>query len=140
MGEFNVNKSDGSLEQTAGMPETYPAEQVMMSDGVTSVEEALDEISENVIKQTAGTSITLNPQCILYHDSVQYCGFAMFPFITQNNNYTVRINGASQDNVGDVSGSIIIGTKKTDGFRFKIPGAYDYKKCGVGLDYTIIFA
>lgn len=43
MGEFNVNKSDGSLEQTAGMPETYPAEQVMMSDGVTSVEEKLDD-------------------------------------------------------------------------------------------------
>lgn len=28
MGEFNVNKNDGSLEQTAGMPDTYPAEQV----------------------------------------------------------------------------------------------------------------
>ena len=36
MGEFNVNKSDGSLNQTAGMPETYPADQVMMSDDVTS--------------------------------------------------------------------------------------------------------
>lgn len=44
MGEFNVNKSDGSLDPTAGMPATYPAEQVMMSDGVTSVEEALDEV------------------------------------------------------------------------------------------------
>lgn len=41
MGEFNVNKSDGSLEQTAGMPSEYPATQVMMSDGVTSVEDAL---------------------------------------------------------------------------------------------------
>lgn len=38
MGEFNVNKSNGSLEQTAGMPSEYPATQVMMSDGVTSVE------------------------------------------------------------------------------------------------------
>lgn len=44
MGEFNVNKSDGSLEQTAGMPETYPAEQVMMSDGVTSVEDKIGNI------------------------------------------------------------------------------------------------
>lgn len=44
MGEFNVNKSDGSLEQTAGMPETYLAEQVMMSDGVTSVEDVIDAI------------------------------------------------------------------------------------------------
>lgn len=43
MGEFNVNKSDGSLEQTAGMPSEYPATQVMMSDGVTSVEDALDK-------------------------------------------------------------------------------------------------
>ena len=44
MGEFNVNKSDGSLEQTAGMPSEYPASQVMLSDGVTSVEDALDEL------------------------------------------------------------------------------------------------
>lgn len=41
MGEFNVNKSDGSLEQTAGMPSEYPATQVMMSDGVTSMEKQL---------------------------------------------------------------------------------------------------
>jgi len=47
MGEFNVNKSDGSLEQTAGMPSEYPATQVMMSDGVTSVEDALDEYYDN---------------------------------------------------------------------------------------------
>ena len=46
MGEFNVNKSDGSLEQTAGMPSEYPATQVMMSDGVTSVEDALNEYVE----------------------------------------------------------------------------------------------
>jgi hypothetical protein len=44
MGEFNVNKTDGGLEQTAGMPSEYPATQVMMSDGVTSVEEALDSV------------------------------------------------------------------------------------------------
>ena len=36
MGEFNVDKTTGGLEQTAGMPETYPATQVMMSDDVTS--------------------------------------------------------------------------------------------------------
>lgn len=44
MGEFNVNKSDGSLNQTAGMPSEYPATQVMMSDGVTSVEDALNSL------------------------------------------------------------------------------------------------
>lgn len=47
MGEFNVNKTDGSLEQTAGMPSEYPATQVMMSDGVTSVEERLDGLTED---------------------------------------------------------------------------------------------
>jgi hypothetical protein len=44
MGEFNVDKTTGGLNPTAGMPDTYPAEQVMMSDGVTSVEDALDEL------------------------------------------------------------------------------------------------
>lgn len=52
MGEFNVNKSDGSLEQTAGMPDTYPAEQVMLSDGVTSVEDALDDIYTGLMRMT----------------------------------------------------------------------------------------
>lgn len=47
MGEFNVNKSDGSLEQTAGMPSEYPATQVMLSDDVTSVEDALDAVKNN---------------------------------------------------------------------------------------------
>jgi len=59
MGEFNVNKSDGSLEQTAGMPSEYPATQVMMSDGVTSVEEALDVNTFGVsVNLTANTPIT----------------------------------------------------------------------------------
>lgn len=49
MGEFNVNKSDGSLEQTAGMPSEYPATQVMLSDGVTSVEDALDAVMPKTI-------------------------------------------------------------------------------------------
>lgn len=41
-GEYNVNRTTGSLEQTAGIPSEYPASQVMLSDGVTSVEDALD--------------------------------------------------------------------------------------------------
>ncbi len=44
MGEFNVNKTTGGLDPTAGMYETYSAEQVMMSDGVTSVEEAIGNV------------------------------------------------------------------------------------------------
>ena len=51
MGEFNVNKNDGSLEQTAGMPDTYPADNVMMSDGTTSVEDALDEVTSGLTGQ-----------------------------------------------------------------------------------------
>ena len=42
MGEFNVNKSDGSLEQTAGMPSEYPASQVMLSDGETRVGDVVE--------------------------------------------------------------------------------------------------
>lgn len=56
MGEFNVNKSDGSLEQTAGMPSEYPATQVMMSDGVTSVEDVVDELK----KSAGGTSVNIS--------------------------------------------------------------------------------
>lgn len=60
MGEFNVNKSDGSLEQTAGMPSEYPATQVMMSDGVTSVEDKVDELTDYVVDTTtiSGVKIT----------------------------------------------------------------------------------
>lgn len=57
MGEFNVNKSDGSLEQTAGMPSEYPATQVMMSDGVTSVEDLVD-ISAKITN--IATNVTIN--------------------------------------------------------------------------------
>lgn len=63
MGEFNVNKSDGSLEQTAGMPSEYPATQVMLSDGVTSAESAIDgltvvKIDEAVANQTYQKQLT----------------------------------------------------------------------------------
>ena len=61
MGEFNINKSDGSLNPTAGMPDTYPAEQVMMSDGVTSVEDAVDEVTEALtigsVSTVSGTTL-----------------------------------------------------------------------------------
>lgn len=58
-GEYNVNKTDGSLEQTAGMPDTYPADQVMMSDGVTSAEDAVSDVTSglsNVILKSLATS------------------------------------------------------------------------------------
>lgn len=56
MGEFNVNKTTGELNPTAGMHETYPAEQVMMSDGVTSVEDALGIIEKFEYKVIMGTT------------------------------------------------------------------------------------
>lgn len=50
MGEFNVNKTTGELNPTAGMPDTYPADQVMMSDGTTSVEDAVDGlVSDDIL-------------------------------------------------------------------------------------------
>jgi len=55
MGEFNVNKSDGSLEQTAGMPSEYPATQVMLESG-DSVEEAIDELTADTI----GTAVNIS--------------------------------------------------------------------------------
>ena len=55
-GEYNVNKSTGDLVQTSGMPSEYPATQVMMSDGVTSVEDALDGLTAN----TFGTAVDIS--------------------------------------------------------------------------------
>ena len=57
MGEFNVNKSDGSLEQTAGMPSEYPATQVMMPDGTTTVADALPKVTD---WYTVPNDITVN--------------------------------------------------------------------------------
>lgn len=70
MGEFNVNKSDGSLEQTAGMPSEYPATQVMLSDGVTSVEDRIGDILfveksiSNVPVNTAWGSIFIGTEVV----------------------------------------------------------------------------
>ena len=64
MGEFNVNKSTGGLEQTAGMPETYPAEQVMMSDGTTSVEDAISEVTSVL------TGLKISYDELLYKKSI----------------------------------------------------------------------
>ena len=41
----NVMRVDNGNIVGPSMPETYPAEQVMMSDGVTSVEDSLDEVN-----------------------------------------------------------------------------------------------
>jgi hypothetical protein len=54
MGEFNVDKTTGGLNPTAGMPDTYPATQVMMSDGVTSVEDAVDDVTSGTFTGNLG--------------------------------------------------------------------------------------
>lgn len=52
-GEYNVDKSTGDLVQTSGMPSEYPATQVMMSDDVTSVEDAIDGLTVVKIDEAA---------------------------------------------------------------------------------------
>ena len=88
MGEFNVNKSDGSLEQTAGMPETYPADQVMLSDGVTSVEDALDDISIRLVAQSSGTGT--------YKDNLNELATAYNNLSTDEKNNSFLIIGADK--------------------------------------------
>ncbi len=44
----NVMRVDNGNVIDGVMPQTYPAEQVMMSDGVTSVEDAVDEVAEKI--------------------------------------------------------------------------------------------
>ena len=45
---LEIAKRLQKLEQTAGMPSEYPATQVMMSDGVTSAEDKLDEVTSDI--------------------------------------------------------------------------------------------
>lgn len=98
MGEFNVNKSDGSLDPTAGMPETYPAEQVMMSDGTTSVEDALNAVDAKLslgsvqqfdISMTADT----NPRLILvaYATNSRTGDYVRVDFDPANNKVRYRV-------------------------------------------------
>jgi hypothetical protein len=62
-GEYNVNRTTGSLEQTAGMPSEYPATQVMMSDGVTSVEDAVGELNSSSSKKLKSGYKTSSQLC-----------------------------------------------------------------------------
>ena len=66
MGEFNVDKTTGDLIDTAGMPETYPATQVTLSDGVTSVEDALDGMRFYTVNVPATAINTLWAGSIYY--------------------------------------------------------------------------
>ena len=80
MGEFNVNKSDGSLNQTAGMPDTYPAEQVMLSDGVTSVEDKIGNVRITKIWDNPNPTVNFPEQTI----TVDVVGFDLIAIIAKN--------------------------------------------------------
>lgn len=101
MGEFNVNKTTGGLNPTAGMPETYPAEQVMMSDGVTSVE---DRISANTM--SVPTDIPYNTL-----------------YIAPNDGY-VRIGGSSGTITGDIK---ILASDNQEYSMERIINQYEFK-------------
>lgn len=119
MGEFNVNKSDGSLEQTAGMPDTYPAEQVMMSDGVTSVEDALDDVKSGLtglVKTHTETGLTTNQYgiCNLTLPRTNYIvdavcsNYIVIPYRSEaGNHWDLVITDLSQD------GAIVVQGNKT---------------------------
>ena len=83
MGEFNVDKTTGGLEQTAGMPSEYPATQVMMSDGVTSVEDALDGLT--------GKHAVSNTTSSLTKDTEFECPSDGYLFIFYNTNCLVSL-------------------------------------------------
>ena len=80
MGEFNVNKSDGSLNPTAGMPETYPADQVMLSDGVTSVEDKIGNVRITKIWDNPNPTVNFPEQTI----TVDVVGFDLIAIIAKN--------------------------------------------------------
>lgn len=105
MGEFNVNKSTGGLEQTAGMPSEYPATQVMMSDGVTSVEEALDEV--NSAWETVTLPFTPRETGILL--CLMRCNSQGRAYITLNGATVTIVDGY---NVGEGYVSGIVGVTK----------------------------
>lgn len=58
MGEFNVNKNDGSLVQTAGVPDTYPASQVTYED--TNLNDVLDTMKNHTISSSTAVTLTYN--------------------------------------------------------------------------------
>ena len=119
-----VDKQTGDRIPTAGMPETYPAEQVMMSDGVTSVEDALGSKSTVLVKNitvtlipstpgiTIGTSTGIAVNKILsvyliYSDDVYYLiqtdKFAGIVYSIDQNNGNLVIVAPPDKRLGDVT-------------------------------------
>ena len=119
-----VDKQTGDRIPTAGMPETYPAEQVMMSDGVTSVEDALGSKSTVLVKNitvtlipstsgiTIGTSTGIAVNKILsvyliYSDDVYYLiqtdKFAGIVYSIDQNNGNLVIVAPPDKRWGDVT-------------------------------------
>lgn len=127
----------GDVGDKANLTTTYK------DDLVGSINELNEKIIEgNIVDQTPNTTITSIGvgKMPAFHDSANYRVWVPFPFITKNSNYTITLNGVSQDNVGDVLSSATVGNKYRIGFELSVTGTYDYKKCGIGLNYSITFA
>lgn len=132
-----INEVDGDIGDLTTLTTTAKTSAVAAINEVDGVIKA-----GNIIDQTPNTTIANigTGKIPAFHDSVNYRVWVPFPFITKNSNYTITLNGASQDNVGDVLSSATIGNKYRTGFELSVAGTYDYKKCGVGLNYSITFA
>lgn len=108
MGEFNVNKSDGSLEQTAGMPETYSASQVIYGNG--SVKDALDDISAITDKISFGGT---RPGLETFPNGTFVSGTTFASYLADmKNTNKIRIftfaNMTNGDAIGGISSGICI--------------------------------
>lgn len=123
-----VHVEDGKMHGAPGMPDTYPASQVMMSDGVTSVEDIVSgtfTAAENVTilhvkvrKQLNIVSLDIFCQKNLTANQWNHVGdipanFApdiynlYFPAIndTDNGAFEARVQGTSIDIYPNVSGT-----------------------------------
>lgn len=97
MGEFNVNKTTGGLNPTAGMPDTYPATQVMMSDGVTSVEDAVDKVAsglKNLIGSSTITKTTNERGSFVLNTNARIIGIYIVDTMPSGGSYTYRLGQA----------------------------------------------
>lgn len=105
-GEYNVDKTTGDLVQTAGMPDTYPADQVMMSDGTTSVEDALDEV-----KSGLSTLLWTNPTNELAPQTITLTNLQEYRYIdvVHSLSHDVAIRNVSRFKVANGTNNLFIG-------------------------------
>lgn len=112
---LEIAKKVQKLEE-AGLPDTYPADQVMMSDGTTSVEDAVDEVKSG-LNTLSISKLSINKQSIPENTSVNlnlafgvtyllvltagYSGFAIVALLSTN----YQSNSVKIDKIIDNNGS-----------------------------------